>query len=79
MIHHVEGFARNNNDMNANFLLVFMFLLNRIGALVLVLVPALARFLLSGAHKGSVAGSTNAGAQAAGSTAIFPHFIDQNL
>lgn len=77
MIHHVEGFARNSNEMIATFLVAIIFLLNMIGALVLV--SSLARFLLSGAHKGSVAGSTDAAAQAAGSTAISPHFIDQNL
>lgn len=75
MLHHVKGFARTNNQKDATFMLGFMFLLNRIGALVL----ALAWFFLSGAHKGWIAGPTGAAAQAAGSTAISPCFIDQNL
>ena len=77
MIHHVEDHDRNNNQKAATFLLGFMFLLNRIRALVLV--PALARLLLNGAHKGSVAGSTDAAAQAAGLAPVSPCFTHQNL
>ncbi len=58
-------------------LLAFMFLWNMLGALVLV--PALAHFLLPGGRKGSAFAPTGAGVQVKGSTSISPCFMDANL
>jgi hypothetical protein len=49
-------------------LLAFMFLWNMLGALVLI--PALARFLLPGAREGAIVEATDAAPQPAASTPV---------
>ncbi|WP_297838168.1 MMPL family transporter [Pseudomonas sp.] len=56
-------------------LLAFMFLWNMLGALVLI--PALARFLLPSAPEGSIVEATDAAAQAEGSASITPSHTDK--
>jgi hypothetical protein len=51
-------------------LLAFMFLWNMLGALVLI--PALARYLLPGAHEGSTVAASDAAAHTSAAASITP-------